>query len=313
MRVLGVGTRRGTAHAQVQALIDAALSLAADPALDGSGGVLFHHDFHHSNVLWQTGRDRRVDVCLVRVIPALEVDVTRAPNNGGRQLYMRKLLAISLASVGPMLLATTLLMADSGDHDGAARQHEPASAAPPTTASTGIPTPTTARPGSTTPATSVAQPVSSNPPAAPTAPEPEPEPVMADGRHPVFLTDVDVDGATVEFDLLQYLTDAEQEAYKAAHPTEHAGCGCDDGGPIHNDNPRLRRLPVAPDMRVFVQGSTSGTCDGAHTTTFSVLPGYLFNGDHDYEPGTGHLGFSAFWLTMDHDTVVDIEELSCAG
>jgi hypothetical protein len=193
-------------------------------------------------------------------------------------------------------------------HDGG----EPASAAPPTTAATDIPTPTTAPPGSTTPPTSVAQPVSANPPAAPTAPEPQPapEPLMADGRHPVFLTDVDADGGTVEFDLLQYLTDAEQEAYEAAHPTEYAGCGCDDGGPIHNDNPRLRRLPIAPDMRVFVGASNPGSC---HTTTFAALPGEFFNGDQDYEPGGGHIGFDAFWLTVDHDTVVVIEELGCAA
>ncbi|HEX8803435.1 MAG TPA: hypothetical protein VF743_04560 [Acidimicrobiales bacterium] len=136
---------------------------------------------------------------------------------------------------------------------------------------------------------------------------------MADGRHPVFLTDVDVDGGTVEFDLLQYLTGAEEEAYRAAHPTDHAGCGCDDGGPIHNDNPRLRRLPVVPDVRVFVQGSTSGACDGPRTTTFAALPDHFPHGDQDYEPGTGHLGYDAFWLTVDHDTVVGIEALSCGS
>lgn len=224
---------------------------------------------------------------------------------------MRKLLAISVASVGLMLLAATVLVADGGDHDSAARLHDPTSSESSTTSmSIDIPTPSTAPPGSTRPRTSGAQPAFSNPAAAPRA---EPEPLLADGRHPVFLTHIDVDGHTVEFDLLQYLTGAEQEAYEAAHPTEYAGCNCDDGGPIHNDNPRLRRLPVAADMRVLVQGSTSGSCDGPDTTTFAAFPGYFSNGDHDYEPDTGHLGFNAFWLTVDHDTVVDIEEMSCAG
>ena len=126
-------------------------------------------------------------------------------------------------------------------------------------------------------------------------------------------TDIDIDGQTVEVDLLQYLIGADQEAYEAAHPTEYAGCGCDDAGPIHNDNPRLRRLPVAADLRVFLQGSTSSSCDGSNTTTFAAFPGYFSNGDHDYEPDTGHLGFNAFWLTVDHDTVVDIEEMSCVA
>jgi hypothetical protein len=228
------------------------------------------------------------------------------PNDPSPTRPIRRRTAITIAAVIAVMTAGTLLTIR---HDGG----EPASAAPPPTpAATDAPTPTTTPPGATRRPTSVARPASMNPPAAPTAPEPEqapePEPLMADGRHPVFLTDIDPDGGTVEFDLLQYLTDAEQEAYEAAHPTEYAGCGCDDGGPIHNDNPRLRRLPVAPDTRVFLRGSTMGDC---HTTTLAALPGEFDNGDHDYEPDAGHLGFEAFWLTVDHDTVVDIEELNC--
>jgi hypothetical protein len=224
---------------------------------------------------------------------------------------MRKLWAISVASVGSVLLATTVFLADGGDHDSAARVHDPTSSDSSTTSmSIDVPTPSTALRGSTRRPTSGAQLASSNPAAAPRA---EPEALLADGRHPVFLTDIDVDGQTVEFDLLQYLTGAEQEAYEAAHPTEYGGCGCDDAGPIHNDNPRLRRLPVAADLRVFLQGSTSSSCDGLSTATFAAFPGYFSNGDHDYEPDSGHLGFNAFWLTVDHDTVVDIEEMSCAA
>jgi hypothetical protein len=52
---------------------------------------------------------------------------------------MRKLLAISLASVGPVLLATTVLVAGGGDHDGAARQHDPTSSEPSTTSTTVAP------------------------------------------------------------------------------------------------------------------------------------------------------------------------------
>ena len=222
--------------------------------------------------------------------------VTDTDTNGGKADLMRKLLAISLASVGAVLLATAVLVADGGGgHDSAARHNDPISSE---LAITSIPptSSTTAAPAAVVPA------------------EPEPEPVLSDGRNPVFLTDIDVDGRTVEFDLLQYLTGAEEEAYDAAHPTDYAGCDCDGNeGPIHNDNPRLRRLPVAADMGVVVQGSTQGSCDGPTTTTFAALPGYFVNGDHDYEPDTGHLGYNAFWLTVDHDTVVDIEELSCAA
>src|SRR5262245_9640967 len=131
---------------------------------------------------------------------------------------MRKLLAISAASVGSVLLATIVFLADGGDHDSAARLHDPTSSDSSTTSvSIDVPTPSTAQPGATRPRTNGAQRVSSNPAAAPRA---EPEPLLADGRHPVFLTDIDVDRQTVEFDLVQYLTGAEQEAYEAAHPTD---------------------------------------------------------------------------------------------
>lgn len=60
---------------------------------------------------------------------------------------------------------------------------------------------------------------------------------------------------------------------------------------------------------MFVQGSTPGTCDRPHTTTFAALPGYFPNGD----PDTGHLGYNAFWLTVDHDTVTNLEEMTCAA
>jgi hypothetical protein len=181
---------------------------------------------------------------------------------------MRKILAISLASVGPVLLATAVLVAEGGGGDDSAARHNDATSSEPAITSIPPTSSTTAAPAAVVPA------------------EPGPE----------------------------YLTGAEEEAYEAAHPTDYAGCDCDGNeGPIHNDNPRLRRLPVAADMGVVVQGSTQGSCDGPTTTTFAALPGYFGNGDHDYEPDTGHLGYNAFWLTVDHDTVVDIEELSCAA
>jgi hypothetical protein len=192
---------------------------------------------------------------------------------------------------------------------------EPASAAArPTTATTGVPTPTTTPPTTTPPpSTTTPAPTTSPAPSAPAAPEPDPAPILADGRHPVFLTDIDVEGGTVEFDLVQILTPAEQEAYEADHPTEHAGCGCDDGGPLHDDNPRLRRLPIATDVRVFAQGTTPATCEGQPPlATFAALPGYLSDGDRDYAPGTGHLGSTTWWLTVAHDTVVEMEEMPCA-
>jgi aminoglycoside phosphotransferase (APT) family kinase protein len=57
---------------RVQALVDIGLSLAADPAPEGAGGVLLHHDFHYGNVLWQADRASGVvDWNEARIGPAL--------------------------------------------------------------------------------------------------------------------------------------------------------------------------------------------------------------------------------------------------
>src|SRR5262245_45477054 len=46
-------------------------------------------------------------------------------------------------------------------------------------------------------------------------------PVLADGRHPVYLTGLDVSGRKVTFDLVQFLTGEEaKKAWIAAHPDE---------------------------------------------------------------------------------------------
>lgn len=142
------------------------------------------------------------------------------------------------------------------------------------------------------------------------APRPAPLPVLPDGRHPAYLTDVGVAGATVEFDLLRYLaTDEEREAYEAAHPSEYGGDG-DGESPFRNDNSRLRRLPVAPDLWAVVQQSGAVGCDGPHTLDFAALAANLRARD----PGIGRpLGSNPFWLTVRHGTVVALDEQPCAG
>jgi hypothetical protein len=135
----------------------------------------------------------------------------------------------------------------------------------------------------------------------------DPEPVLADGRHPVYLTDVDVTGGTVEFDLLQYLTGDAAEAYEAAHPDEYDDEY--DHSPLHNDNPRLRRLPVASDALIVVQGTTAEVGGEAHTIAFADLLSYF----GDAERHDGHLGYQAFWLGVHDGTVETIEELQPAG
>jgi hypothetical protein len=145
------------------------------------------------------------------------------------------------------------------------------------------------------------------PTAAPVAAPATPGPVLEDGRHPVYLTDIDVPGSTVEFDLLRYLsTDAERETYASSHP--HHG-DASHGSPFGNDNPRLRRLPVMPDITVVVQQSGPEGCDGEHMMDYAAFSENLRGRSYEI----GHMGTNPFWLTVHGGTVVSLDEMPCAG
>jgi hypothetical protein len=139
-------------------------------------------------------------------------------------------------------------------------------------------------------------------------PDPKPKPVLEDGRHAAFLTELDVAGSTVEFDVVQFLRGQDAErAYAERHPGEPSGV--DNDYLLLNDSPRLRRLPVMPGAMVTVvfdpaaRGAPGGGCCGPNPIALADLPAYLGPEEED-----GHLGYSLFWLTVHDDTVVAIEE-----
>lgn len=104
-------------------------------------------------------------------------------------------------------------------------------------------TPTSPTPGGTPPETPSSTPSGS--PSLSVSPMPG---VIEDGRHFVSVTDVarlEDGSATVTFDLAYFLTGEEGEASAAAHGDEFVG-----GYYIENDNPRLRTLPLAADVRI---------------------------------------------------------------
>jgi hypothetical protein len=214
-----------------------------------------------------------------------------APRQGRRRRRGAALAAIvALTAVGVMVWP-------SGGSDRAP-DHRGEAAASPTTVSA--------------PPASAAAPVAAAPAPAPAAaapaPAPKPKPVLQDGRHPVYLTDVDVPGSTVEFDLLRYLaTDEEREAYEHSHPSEYGEDGHYES-PFRNENPRLRRLPVAHDVRIVVQRTDGATCDGPHSLDFAGLS------ENVRGLGVpGHLGVNPFWLTVRHGDVVALDEVPCMG
>jgi hypothetical protein len=188
-------------------------------------------------------------------------------------------LAIVL-SLGVLALAT----ACSGD--GGHRRGPATTAAAPTQAAT-----TTTTPGGT--------------PSDPGALEsPTVEPILADGRHPVYLTDLDPSRRTVTFDLIQFLTGAEAaKVWAKAHPDEP------DGPPndylIINDNRRLRTLPIADTARVTVATDASGGIANVQIT-MAELPAHLAR--QRPESADGRLSYAPYWLTVRGGQVTGIDE-----
>ena len=164
------------------------------------------------------------------------------------------------------------------------------------------PTATSTEPPATAPSTTDAD-VGAGP--ATTSPPPtsaSAEHVLEDGRHPVYLTGIDVAGRSVEFDLIQFLMGDEAiAAWDEAHPDDHGGPPNDYF--IINDNPRLRRMPVAHDVAVTVLDWDGGF--QPFVVAFADLPAELAGRPTLDEGG---IGVNPFWLTVHDDTVTAIEE-----
>lgn len=218
----------------------------------------------------------------------MQTDIKRRTNPVGREprpRVTRTIIAVSVAFVVLLAAVVTGLIAtqDRGGEDGtqspAATSVEPSATAPPTTDAGG---------GAA--------------PAAPTRPTPPATPVLADGRHPVYLTDIDVAGRSVKFDLIQFLTGDEADAaYHRDYPDEPYGVPNDYY--IINDNPKLRRLPVADDIAVTVLDWNAGF--RPLVVAFADMPTELAaRGEF---PGE-HLGVNPFWLTVDNGTITAIDE-----
>jgi hypothetical protein len=98
-----------------------------------------------------------------------------------------------------------------------------------------------------------------SPSAAPTPPSPSAEPVpdphaLADGVYPTFVRAVDVEGATITVDVLQvFVGEAEQHRAAIEDGVEWEYFKYDPVY-IRNENPLLRELPVAWDVRIHFYG-----------------------------------------------------------
>jgi hypothetical protein len=121
---------------------------------------------------------------------------------------------------------------------------------------------------------------------------PAPPPALADGKHPAFLTTVDVAHRTVTLDLVELLTgDAAKKRFQQDHPGEQ---GPDNDYYVVNDNPLLRTLPVSGQVQVTV---ASGDPNQPIGKAFADLPGYV----------AAHKVL--FWLTVAHGEVTRIDQI----
>jgi hypothetical protein len=128
--------------------------------------------------------------------------------------------------------------------------------------------------------------------------------VLADGRHPVYLTGLDLSGRTVTFDLIQFLTGAAaKDAWIKEHPEEPEGPPNDYF--IANDNQRLRTLPLADAVEVTVVDTTTGGVTSA-PIRLADLPAHL--AQQKPEAGDRRLSYNPYWLTVAHGQVTRIEE-----
>lgn len=131
-------------------------------------------------------------------------------------------------------------------------------------------------------------------------------PILGDGRHPVYLTNLDLSRRIVTFDLIQFLTGAEAaEIWAMAHPDEPTGPPNDYL--IINDNRRLRALPIDDTARVTVVNTTDATGGIASVKiTVEDLPAHLAR--QRPETMDGWLSYTPYWLTVVNGQVTEVEE-----
>jgi hypothetical protein len=121
---------------------------------------------------------------------------------------------------------------------------------------------------------------------------------VADGRVPVYIKTVDVQGRRLTYDQIQFLTgDAAVKAYQKDHPGSQ-----EDGVPndyyIVNVNPQLYTVPIAGDVAITV----NIVGDGSSTDQMATLAQLR---DDMTKDGADTL---PFWVTIRAGSITKIEE-----
>jgi hypothetical protein len=127
-----------------------------------------------------------------------------------------------------------------------------------------------------------------------TATAKKPAVLLADGRWPGYIAKVSDDA--VSMDLVEFLTgDAAAKAWQHKYP-ESGQDSPDNDYFIVNDNTKLRKLPLSPDLDVTVVGPTGpGTEESIAASAVAKHFGNL-------------LDDTLFWFTVKHGEVTRIEQ-----
>jgi hypothetical protein len=150
--------------------------------------------------------------------------------------------------------------------------------------------------GGATATTSAASPASTVPVTTRATTTSEPV-VLADGRHPVLIKTVDVQGRRITFDLIQFLTG--EAAIKAA-AEDHQESPPPNDYYIRNVNPRLRTLPVRSGAPITVNNlayQESGNSTKNVTVTLAKLASLM-----------PKQGGPPIWITVQNGQVTKIAE-----
>jgi hypothetical protein len=136
-------------------------------------------------------------------------------------------------------------------------------------------------------------------------PAPFPGASLKDGRHFGYVRSVDADARTIEFDLAYFLSGEEADrAYQEA---------TGDTGPVPNDhfvvndNPMLRTLALAPDVRLRLL-DWSHCCETFFDGDLAPFAQAIREQADVTDGGLIYRGQSSWWITIENGVVTEIEE-----
>jgi len=151
------------------------------------------------------------------------------------------------------------------------------------------------------------QPPSESPTATDTAtssPTPEPAPVLEDGRHYVFIKTIKTgtDPKVIRFDLAAFLTGDEANEAAVEDGVIEPGDSVPNDYYVVNDNPMLRKLPLADDVKVLIVNWDS-CCDSIVGELDEVAEAFKTGATEGL-----YRSISGFWITVKGGIVTKLEE-----